>query len=287
MCYIFTGSSHQICFKSNSLNSILAFNLIFDELAGATTRRQVLTVLNREHLSLDVTYGNALQRIREQDKEDADFAKAVLTWLVFSRRPPSPRELQHAMAVNLEATEIDEDDLPILDMFITTCAGLVEIDSEVDSVRLTHYTVFEFLTNSSNALFPDAEVKITRVCLKYLSFDPFSSGTCLETNLRDRILEYPFALYAAEFWVHHAKNSEEKNINTITNFIANKKTFDSWIQILSWIEEQAVDDLRSVETPHSETQSKKFAACTTPLEVAKLLQLELVAASLVHRNQGW
>ncbi|KIN03121.1 hypothetical protein OIDMADRAFT_18537, partial [Oidiodendron maius Zn] len=93
------------------------------------------------------------------------------------------------------------------------------VDEETDIIRLCHFSAQEYLEHVRDQRFPEAQVEITRSCLVYLSLEPFASGPCLETKLRDRILEYPFVVYAAEFWLLHAKRNEKKHIGQVVRLL--------------------------------------------------------------------
>ena len=66
-----------------------------------------------------------MQRIYDQSKEDASLAENVLMWVSHASRPLKMAELQHAIAVtDLEVgVQIDEEDLPEVDILIGVCAG--------------------------------------------------------------------------------------------------------------------------------------------------------------------
>jgi len=210
----------------------------------------------------------------------------------------SQRELQQAIAVIImEPTEMISHEDPFFkteySLFTTedisqVCVGLVTKD-ETDMIRLSHASLHEYLNRIKGQRFPEAQVQITECCLKFLSRKPFASGPCLETTLRDRILEYPFALYAAEFWMLHAKENERNHIEQIVDFLTAKTTYKSWIQILKYIEESASEDISAQElqgTVASQTLSARLAACKTPLQAAKVLDLDLVATTLAERDRG-
>ncbi|KAK3371093.1 hypothetical protein B0T24DRAFT_491973, partial [Lasiosphaeria ovina] len=54
--------------------------------------------------------------------------------------------------------------------------------------------------------FPGAERNVTDVCVTYLSFDPFATGTCRnDEDFRARLRSHPLYDYAAHHWGHHAR----------------------------------------------------------------------------------
>jgi hypothetical protein len=76
------------------------------------------------------------------------------------------------------------------EILLSISAGLITMDEESDTVRLVHYTQ-EYLETMRKELLPNAEVKIARVCLTYLSFNVFKSGPCGSKELlNDRLEKY-------------------------------------------------------------------------------------------------
>jgi hypothetical protein len=261
--------------------------LLIDQLSPQVTKKGIRKALHTLPDSLDSVYEDVLQTISSQTSEDAQLANLVLMWLVFSYRPMSHRELQHALAVSHiqpGETYFDEELLISTDEISDVCAGLVMVEEETDIIRLVHYSAREYLKRVMDQRFPEAQVEITQSCLLYLSLEPFASGPCLETKLRDRILEYPFVVYAAEFWLQHAKRNEKKHIGQIVRLLTVKKIYESWIQILESIKESASGDPSPEGVLVTQVLVVRLAACTTPLEAAMALGLDLVATTLAERG---
>ncbi|KAI9713974.1 MAG: hypothetical protein M1820_000704 [Bogoriella megaspora] len=136
-------------------------------------------------------YEDAIARIEAQPKELKDLAFSVFSWIVFTERTLKLAELQHALAVENEDENIDEDDLFENNIFgreeiLQVCAGLVAIDEVTGSVHLTHYTVQEygrssvhsyevranclrFLRSEAYRLLPIAQRRIAETCINYLN----------------------------------------------------------------------------------------------------------------------
>ncbi|KAF4154399.1 hypothetical protein CNMCM6069_009417 [Aspergillus lentulus] len=60
-------------------------------------------------------YKDAMQRIEGHDVDSQNLAKDVLSWIVCAKRPLNTSELQHALAVEVGESELDEDNLPLID----------------------------------------------------------------------------------------------------------------------------------------------------------------------------
>jgi hypothetical protein len=63
-------------------------------------------------------------------------AKRVLSWITYAVRPLSVKELQHALAVMPDTTELDPDDITDDEILTSICAGLVVIDEERNVIGL-------------------------------------------------------------------------------------------------------------------------------------------------------
>ena len=88
----------------------------------------------------DCAYKEAMERIKGQIPGSAVLAMRVLWWISFSARPLTTLELQHALAVEIGESAIDEENLPEIEDMVSVCAGLVTVDEESGTIRLVHYT---------------------------------------------------------------------------------------------------------------------------------------------------
>ena len=119
-----------------------------------------------------------MERIEGQVTDQEELAKQVLSWITCAKRPLTTSELQHALAVEVGESELDEENLPEIEDMVSVCAGLVTVDEESDIIRLVHYTTQEYFERTQRHWFPNAETDITTICVTYLSFDVFESGFC-------------------------------------------------------------------------------------------------------------
>ena len=118
------------------------------------------------------------------------------------------KELQHALAVELDDEEFDSDNLPDIRDLVSNCCGLVTIDSENDVIRLVHYTTQEYFERTQKTWFPNAQSEIASICTTYLSFQHFESGMCAShSEFEDRLSSYPLYDYASHHWGSHAAHA--------------------------------------------------------------------------------
>ena len=89
---------------------------------------------------LSMAYEQVMERVNGQKEGFQLLANKVLSWITCAKRPLTTIELQHAIAVEIDEAELDEDNLPGIEDMVTVCAGLVAIDKESDIIRLVHYT---------------------------------------------------------------------------------------------------------------------------------------------------
>jgi len=65
---------------------------------------------------LSSVYDDVMNRIASQNDEDArKLAKTTLLWIAYTRQRLTGQQLQYAVAIDLEATELGEDELADLD----------------------------------------------------------------------------------------------------------------------------------------------------------------------------
>lgn len=157
----------------------------------------------------DKAYNEAMERIEHQLKDQEDLAKDALSWIVCSRRPLTTLELQHALAIESETEELDEDNIPAIEDIISVCAGLVTVDEESKIIRLVHYTTQEYFERTKHRWLPDAEPFITVSCITYLSFNILSFPCKNWLALRHRTDANPLFKYVSENWGYHARSCHD------------------------------------------------------------------------------
>jgi ankyrin repeat protein len=98
-------------------------------------------------------------------------AMAILTWIYLAREMLSISVLQHALAVQSGDTAFDEDGIPSEAALLNCCLGLVVIERETSTIRLTHFTLQEYFDERWEKLFPSGHMLIASTCTTYLNFD--------------------------------------------------------------------------------------------------------------------
>ena len=173
-----------------------------------------------------------MDRIEGQLKDQEVLAKQVLSWIACAKRPLSTTELQHALGVELGETELDPDNIPLVEDMVSVCAGLVTVDEESSIIRLVHYTTQEYFVRTWQRWFPDAQADIRDICATYLSFSSFGNGPCrTDAEFADRLRLNQLSDYAAHYWGEHAR--EAGGISRVAlNFLRSGSLLEAQVQAM-------------------------------------------------------
>ena len=123
-------------------------------------------------------------------------------WVSHAERPLRIDELCHALAIEMEATDLDLENVPPQDTVLGSCLGLVVVDKETSTVRLIHYTVQEYLSQPD--VLPGAHRVLGQTCLTYLNYDQVK-GLPANTVLNPGDMSLNFLEYSSLHWGGHAK----------------------------------------------------------------------------------
>jgi ankyrin repeat protein len=149
-----------------------------------------------------------MERIEGQLADEEELAKQVLSWITCAKRPLTTSELKYALAVELEESQLDKENLCRVEDMISVCAGLITVDKESNIIRLVHYTTQEYFERTQKRWFSNTQTNITMICVTYLSFDEFKSGICPnDKEFEQRLQSNPLYDYATHNWGHHAREA--------------------------------------------------------------------------------
>ncbi|KAF3187227.1 hypothetical protein TWF225_004381 [Orbilia oligospora] len=155
----------------------LLARLHFKLVENKTTPKKLKTALERlstgedGEIAYNVAYTEAIERIDSQNPDFKNLARRVLIWVVRAERPPNQLELQHALAIEPEASlgTIDDDDLTDINDTISVGASLVTVDEDTRIVRLIHYTAHEYLDRQEWTR--EGHTGLAEICISYLSIE--------------------------------------------------------------------------------------------------------------------
>jgi hypothetical protein len=215
----------------------LLARLHLDSLLDKTTKKKVLATIEtlpKGSKALDEAYNDAIKRIEGQRHGDTTLARSVLSWITYAQRPLTTGELCHALAVELDESELNLDNIPDIEVMVSVCAGLVAIDNESNIIRLIHYTTQEYFERIRESWNPRAQQDIASACLTYLSFDSFKSGSCRNNGEFERRLQKNMFLdYASRYWSQHTRAVQEQVYGLAFRFLQNINLVACAVQTMS------------------------------------------------------
>jgi len=190
-----------------------------------------------------------MERIEGQLMDEEELAKQVLSWITCAKRPLTTSELEHALAVEPEESQLDEENLCRAEDMVSVCAGLVTIDEESGIIRLVHYTTQEYFERTQSQWFPQAESEITTTCITYLSFNVFESGLCqTDDEFEKRLQLYKLYDYASNNWGHHARAASIL-IPEVSSFLERKAQVEASSQALFAVKNYSANPRYSQGSP--------------------------------------
>ncbi|KAJ7585110.1 Pfs, NACHT and ankyrin domain protein [Mycena floridula] len=204
----------------------LQAQLHLDALASQLNRRSLRTALNSLPEGIMNSYDAAMARIKAQGEAEYELACRIFYWLAYAEQPLSTKELQHAVAVSDDMSEMDFEAIVDIDMLTGICAGLIVIREEAawlfnslskddKIIQLVHYTTQEYFQLKQQLLFLDIHSSMAITCLTYMGFDTFDT-----THVTYAMwLLYPLAQYAIGHWGKHAKKDEATTMPYIFKFL--------------------------------------------------------------------
>ncbi|KAJ4244389.1 hypothetical protein NW762_014517 [Fusarium torreyae] len=268
--------------KTKILKSVqgmfLLAQLYLDSLIGKRSPKAIRTFLNNlpsdpnTSKAYDTAYNDAMERIEDQVADRTSLGKEALMWISCAKRVLSPLELQHALAIESESEEFDEENLSEIGDIISACAGLITVDEQSDTVRLVHFTTQEYFERTQAHWFPRAASELTAKTMTYLSFDLSPDSSSLnfgqphldlenasdiqgnddtsnyDTSNYDNGLgavfqRYPFCEYASWYWGDHARDVPEM-LDTVEGFLASAK-FVNNAELMRQDEKFNISDLKT------------------------------------------
>lgn len=177
-------------------------------------------------------YDAAMMRINSQALDFQSLAKQALSWLTCARERLTLTQVQHALGVEIGSFALDKENLPDVECLISACAGLVAFDEHSHVIRLVHYTTKQYFEQTWTRWFPNAHAEIAQICITYLSFDVFETGSCQTDDGFDRRLkDNPLYKYAAFSWDYHARLQPVEG-NLLCNFLEDGPKVSACLQVL-------------------------------------------------------
>lgn len=130
--------------------------------------RVALSQLSSGSNAYNDAYKEAWYRLNGQPEEHRNLARQTISILLTARRPLSVEEMRHALSVDTEDGQVDdEEDMRNIGDILATCAGLVTADPGSNMVRLVHKSTQDYFYRHRAEFLPDAEDFIGTICVIY------------------------------------------------------------------------------------------------------------------------
>jgi len=127
-------------------------------------------------------------------------------------------ELLEALVVEDGDRGLQREEMLTPSEVIACCKSLVIYDESNELVRFAHYSVQEFIGGSLQQKLPPAS-DLAKTCLTYLAFDEFETPCTDYESLQDRIQQFEFSSYAAQFWAIHVTKGDAERLDDIQRAI--------------------------------------------------------------------
>ncbi|KAF4837555.1 Ankyrin-3 [Colletotrichum siamense] len=216
----------------DALNDTTSAREAHDALLELQERKHHLAPDEENRNALYDAYDIAVERIGKQPPNFQTLGMKTIMWVLFAVRPLSPKELQYALAINKGDSDFDDKSLRDIETILSTCAGLLLIDEQSDTVRPAHFTTQEYFMANKSKYFANAQSDITLACMTLSRFGGFlslmTSHTCNQQgciwNENDLNWErwpdslFQLSVYVTANWGYHAReafNSHEPSTSNI------------------------------------------------------------------------
>lgn len=231
-------------------------------------------------------------------------SKDEAAWIVHSRRPLSPVELQHAIRVKPRCYVAPAStNIVGLNVILAVCSGLLTVDEEANVIRFVHYTAQEYFGQGAMAEWlPQAEVEIANSCLTYLQIPALYNAIKIwheelaskthrvyrydqstevwpgEDWTGDARNEWPLFEYTRSYWGCHAQRSQSDVKELALSFLTNADALSIY-----WIHDGKWFDLSSSGTGYvGESRDTILLRKPAPLMIASRWGLDQIVDELLE-----
>ncbi|KAL9618244.1 MAG: hypothetical protein Q9160_007014 [Pyrenula sp. 1 TL-2023] len=198
--------SLEVSSLERSQGMFLYAKLVMENLLGQVSPKKLLFEM-QPHIfpqGLEQAYERVVKRVYENpNRGERIEAERLLNWIVCAKRPLRWHEIQGAVAIDLDAGEVDVESHLIYDNAKDICGSLVTILKD-NSITMVHGTARQYLIHNGLTSVLKTEAQLAATCMFYLAFDCFRSD--LDTPEIRSFLDrgfYSFHLYASSHWNDH------------------------------------------------------------------------------------
>ena len=160
---------------------------------------------------LSDAYTATLTRLKAQKGNRPELGMKALMWVLYSERPLRTEELRYGLGVEIGSPDLDPENLPAIRTVLSSCLGLLTVQTSSSTLRLVHFTLQEHLSSDST-LFHSPHSTIAGVCLTYLNFGSVSG---IQPTIRSAPSTTPLLEYASLYWGDHARRGITENFKML------------------------------------------------------------------------
>ena len=159
----------------------------------------------RRERGLEDVYGATIERIKAQGGDKSRLGMGVLMWICHAERPLRPKELCHALEIELGSTDFNAGNIPSIMTLVGCCQGLIIVDKEESRMRLIHFTLREYVSAHPD-IFSRPHSAIAEICLTYLNCQQVKTlSVATQDDVYAIIHNQPFLAYCSQYWGVHVK----------------------------------------------------------------------------------
>jgi hypothetical protein len=242
---------------------------------------------------LDQSYDRAMMNICNQRKSSVNLAAKIFSWLARTRRTLTLDELRIAVAVKPNTYRLSESDLPDRAKLLEVCDSLVTVGEYSNTVRLTHYTVLEYLLrNPILTSSGDPAYELALTCATYLSFDIFHPRVSFKEGRQELC---PFFKYAACYLSSHLKSYDDIASTeasailslAILKFLMNSGNVTAYLKL--FYTQKGPYDSRGSKRSFWNSKRGEYLRLHVASSIGNIsvVQLLLEGPNLTIKNNGW
>lgn len=198
-------------------------SLHVERLNDATCKDDVADLLNDLTTTVEETYRQTFDRIRDKSRPRQELAESVMLWLSYARRPLKFEELQEAVALKWKDTVLEIKSVSPRKIILEACMGLVTTETQSSTITLVHSTLEGYFKSQYRSKI-DPDAFIGRLLLSYLSRNIISQAPRQRYHDFARALvdKCPLLPYSYHFWHDHVKSSQDLFETAILSYFSTR-----------------------------------------------------------------
>lgn len=216
-------------------------NLSIQTLRAAIDVDDMVNILHTIPDGINEMYGLILNRLSTESSTRRSLARRVFRLICASMRPMTWSEMRFALSWDPNQEKFLKSKEPFKNTILELCCPLIEYQTESDTFRLVHFSVYEYLcekplrTSSKDDIAQffvqkgDAQHELAVMTLACIAEDKVSQSVYLD------IRSYPLVAYATTNWCNHlSRSSFHEGLHArYVEFVACPERRLTWI--LRWL----------------------------------------------------